>query len=93
MACEVTQKEWVLRVPVWGNKASKPLAVKPVGVAMAGETPSLIGVFIGETHKVLEHTQTHLPRNQHQKDPIYLWVAEEVTESRTTAEQMALFSL
>ena len=53
-----------------------------VGVAAAGETPSLTGEFIGETHRVLEHTQTHPPRNQHQKSPICSWVAEEVTENR-----------
>ena len=54
----------------------------PVGVeAAAGETPSLTGEFIGETHRVLEHPQNHPPRNQHQKGPISLWVVGEVTES------------
>ena len=52
----------VLRLQPWvlsqGNKASKPLTVTPVGVAVVGETPSLTGEFIGETHRVLEHTQT-----------------------------------
>ena len=43
------------RVPVWGNKASKPQTKKPMGVAAAGETPSLTGEFVGETHRVLEH--------------------------------------
>ena len=37
------------RVPAWGNKASKPLAVKPVGVEAAGEAPSLTGEFTGGT--------------------------------------------
>ena len=55
------------RVPAWGNKASEPLPEKPVGVEAAGETPSLTGEVIGETHRVLEHTQTHLLRNQRQK--------------------------
>ena len=60
---------------------------------MAGETSILTGEFVGETHRVLECTQAHLPRNQHQKGPICLWVAEEVNESRPRAEQTALFPL
>ena len=39
-----------------------------------GETPSLTGEYIGETHRVLECTQTHPLGNQHQKTAIYLWV-------------------
>ena len=58
-----------------------------------GETPNLTGEFVGETHGVLEHTQTHPPRNQHQKGPICLWVAEEVTESWQRDKQLALFPL
>ena len=43
----------------------------PVGVeAAAGETPSLTGEFIGETHRGLEHAQAHPLRNQHQRVPI-----------------------
>ena len=38
-------------------------------------------------------TQTHPPGNHQQKGPICLWVAEEVTESPPTAEQVALFPL
>ena len=38
-----------------------------MGVALVGETPSLTGEFVGETHRVLECTQTHPPRNQHLK--------------------------
>ena len=55
------------RVPGWGNKASKPLTENTCGrfEAAVGETPSLTGEFIGETLWVLEHTQTHLPGNQH----------------------------
>ena len=54
-----------------GNKASKPLIENPLGVEVAvGETPSLTGEFTGETHRVLERTQTHLLGNQHQKGPI-----------------------
>ena len=64
-----------------------------MGVEVAGETPSLTEKFSGETHRVLEHTQTHPPRNQHQKDPIYLWVVEEVTESQQRAKQVALLPL
>ena len=59
----------------------------------AGETPSLTGEFVGETHRVLECTQTHPLRNQHQKGPVCLWVAEEVTESWWRAEKVALFPL
>ena len=57
------------------------------------ETPSLTGEFVGESHRVLECTQTHPPRNQHQKGPICLWVAEEVSESQKREEQVALFPL
>ena len=60
---------------------------------MEGETPSLTGEFIGETHSVLECTQTHPPRNQYQKGPVCLWVVEEVTESQPRAGQAALFPL
>ena len=81
------------RVPAWGNKASKPLTETPVGVEAAGETLSLIGEFVGETHKVLEHTQTHPPGNWRQKGPICLLVAEKVTKSWWRAEQVALFPL
>ena len=45
-----------------------------------GETSILTGEFTGETHRVLEGTQTHPPGSQHQKGPICLWVAGEVTE-------------
>ena len=64
-----------------------------MGVAAAGETPSLIGEFIGETHRVLECTQTHPPGNQHQRGPICLWVAGEVTENHQRVEQAPLFPL
>ena len=37
--------------------------------------------------------KTHPPRNQHQKGPICLWVAREVTESWQRAKQAALFPL
>ena len=64
-----------------------------MGIAAAGESPNLTGEFIGDTHRVLEYTQTHQPGNQHQKGPISLWVAGEVTESLPRAEQAALFPL
>ena len=64
-----------------------------MGAEAAKETPSLTGEFVGETHRVLEHTQTHPPGNQHQKGPICLWVEGEVTESQLTAQQAALFPL
>ena len=60
---------------------------------VAGETPSLTGEFIGETHRVLECTQNHAPGNQHQKCQICLWVVGEVTENWQRAEQAALFPL
>ena len=77
------------RVPARVNKASKPLTVKSVGVE-AGETPGFTGEFVGETHRVLEHTQNHPPENQDQKGPICLWVVGEVPESGERAKQVAL---
>ena len=38
--------------------------------AAAGETPSLTGEVVGETHRGLERTQAHPLGNQHQKGPI-----------------------
>ena len=66
-----------------------------MGVEAAGETPSLTGEFSGETHRVLECKKKtpHLPRNQHQKGPICLWVAGEVTEIQQRAEQAPLLPL
>ena len=61
--------------------------------AAAGETPSLTGELVGETHRVLELTQTHPPGNQHQKGPVCLWVAEEVTEIWQRVEQVSFFPL
>ena len=61
------------------KKGTKPLNVKPVEVVAAGDTPSLTREFVGDTHRVLEHTQNHPLGNQHQKGPICLWVVEEVT--------------
>ena len=70
------------RAPARGNKALNLRLKTPVGVEVtAGETPSLTGEFVGETHRVLEHIQNHPPGNQHQKGPICLWVVEEVTEA------------
>ena len=64
-----------------------------MGVATAGEIPRFTGESTEEIHRVMERTQNHPPRNQHQKGPNYLWVAGEVTESWQRAEQMALFPL
>ena len=64
-----------------------------MGFAAVGETPSLTGEFAGETHRVLECTQTHPPENQHQKGPICLLEVGEVTESQPRAKQVALFPL
>ena len=77
------------RVPVWGNKASKLLTEKTFGSCGCGRTPSLTGEFTGETQRVLKHTQTHPALNQHQKAPVCLWVAEEVTEIRLRVQQVA----
>ena len=48
-------------------KPQNLLLKKPVAVEAAKETPSLIREFTGETHRILQHTQTHPLRNQHQK--------------------------
>ena len=53
---------------------------------MAGDTPRLTGEVIGEMHRALECTQNHPPGNHHQKGPICLWVAKEVTENQLKAE-------
>ena len=63
-----------------------------VGVA-AGETPSLTGESVGETHRGLERAQAHPPGNQYLKGTTPLWVAREVTDSGARAEQAALFLL
>ena len=66
----------------------------PVGAEVAArETPSLTGEFVGETHRVLECTQTHPLRKQHQKGPICLWVADGVTENQQRVEQAPLLPL
>ena len=49
----------------------------PVGVEAVGETPSLTGELVGETHRVLECTQTHTPENQNQEGPICLGGGED----------------
>ena len=60
---------------------------------MVGETPSLTRELPGQTHRDLEHTQTHPPGKQHQKVPICLWVVGEVTETWQRVEQAPLFPL
>ena len=42
------------RVPAQEKKPQNLWLKKPVGVAAVGETPSLRGKFVGETHRVLE---------------------------------------
>ena len=64
-----------------------------MGVEAVGETPSLTGEFVAETQKVLNIHKTHPPRNQHQKGPICLWVAGEVTKSWQRADGAKLFLL
>ena len=71
------------RVTAQEKKTSKHLTIKTYeGEAAAGETPSLTGEFVGETHRGIECAQAHPPGNQHQKGPICLWVEREVTESQ-----------
>ena len=42
-----------------GNKSLKTSDwKKSLGIAAAKKTPSLTGEFVGETHRVLKHTQT-----------------------------------
>ena len=82
-----------LSIPGQGNKASKPLTEKICGGCPSGRNSQSTGEFLGKTHRVLECTQTHLSRNQHQKGPICLWVVGEMTESWPRAEQVALFPL
>ena len=66
----------------------------PVGVGVAaGETPSLMGEVVGETHMGLEHAQAHPLINQHQRGPVILWVAEGVAEIRRRVEQSPLLPL
>ena len=48
------------RVLAWGNRASKPLAVKIYQSCGGRETPGLTAEFLGEICRVLE---THPPRN------------------------------
>ena len=61
--------------------------------AAEGETPSLTGELVGETHMVLEHTQTHPLGKQHQRGPVGLWVVEGVTEIWQRGEQAPLFPI
>ena len=54
--------------PAFWHREIKPqslLLQKSVGVAAVGESPSLTGGFIGESHRVLECAQAHPPKNQH----------------------------
>ena len=64
-----------------------------MGVVVVGETLNLTEEFVRQTYRVLECTQTYPPWNHHRKGPICLWVVEEVTESRSRAEQVVLFPL
>ena len=56
-----------------GNTASTPLAVKTCGMVVVGETPTLTGESLGESHVLgtspisLQHAQAHPPGNQHLK--------------------------
>ena len=65
-------------VPALGNKASKPLTEKNLWGPRQQEKLPDSQEFFGETHRVLECTQTHPYGSQHQKGPVCLW---EVTDS------------
>ena len=76
------------RVPAQGNKASKPLIENICGGCGGGRN--------SQPHRRVHWrdswgTQTHPPGNQHQESPICLWLVEEVTESWSKAQQVALF--
>ena len=82
-----------LRVLAW-EKPQNLWLKKPMGVVVVGETPSLTGEFIGETHRVLECTQTHTPTQESAPEgPNLLGSRGEVTESQQRAQQEALFPL
>ena len=61
-----------------------------MGIASVGETPSLTGEILGETHRVFECTQAHPLGKSVPEGPNLL---VEVTESGQRAEQVALFPL
>ena len=61
--------------------------------AAAGETPSLTGEVVGETHRGLERAQARPLGNQHQKGPVWLWVEGGVTEIQQRVEQVPLLPL
>ena len=61
--------------------------------AAAGETPSLTGEGVGETHRGLGRAQAHALGNQHRRGPICLWVAKGVTEIQQKVEQVPLLPL
>ena len=61
--------------------------------AAAGETPSLTGEVVGETHRGLGHAQTHPLGNKHYRGPVCLWVVGGVTAIRQRVEQAPLLPL
>ena len=61
--------------------------------AAVGETPSLTGEFLGDTHRGLERAQTHPLGKHHQKGPNGLWVVEGVTENQQRVEQAPLLPI
>ena len=81
------------RVPAQGNKSSKPLTEKICGGCDSGRNSyPHRRVLWRDPQGPIMYTN-HPPGNQHQKGPICLWVAGEVTESQPRAEQEALFPL
>ena len=61
--------------------------------AAAGETPTLTGEVIGETHRDPERAQARPLGSQHKRGPIWLWVAEAVPEIWWRVEQAPLLPL
>ena len=68
------------KVPAQENKASKSLVIKTCGVVVVGETPSLTGKFVEETHGVLECTQNHSPQESAPEGHNLLVGSREVTK-------------
>ena len=80
-------------VTAWGNKASKPLAVKTCGVCNSGRNSQSQRRVLWRVHGILEHTQAHPSGNQHLKRHNQLVGSEGSAECGARAEQVVLFPL
>ena len=70
------------RVPAWGNKPSKPLAVKTCGCCGSGANFQSLRRVCWRDPKGLRMYIAHTPRNRHQKGPICLWEEREVMDGK-----------